>query len=687
MNPWQEAEVRARQAIGQAERALAIGDRIALTRVVQELQAALEIRSDQPEWALVLGRVYEALGDWNGVAGALSPLFAGDPVDFELGVRLATAYRVAGRPRDALRVLDVVLRHSPSFEFAYCLKTQLHAELGEHEQADESYFLARTWTDACPRCDLAIAQSLVTRTQTPDTPEPLAPTGVSARARNNSRPAARAVPLLMRLLRVPETAGQAHEIHLLLAQAHRLSGKPQQVRDSLFSAIQTARASVPPQKLALLHYDLGLVLLYLGDADAAIAQLRKAVEYSPDYADARATLAHQLFRRRQYLPALSAAIKAMELKPGLPGINLLIARCYVQTGHVSFARRALAREAALAERTIADVLAGSGGGGAHVLAAIAKAARRPGASTNVGTTPGVAFGGVASTGALAGGGGGAAGGGGGDGGGAGGGGGAMGGVSALPQAAPFTLPYIPLFPRLSSASRPARPPSDGTGEESVTGESDPERISNGLPEEDGTSAPAGLIDADAFVSPLASQVPSPFTFSSSLFVTPQAAPVATVAAVAAPAVACVPAGVRVELLESLATPEVLLEAAMLADRLRRPRLAVRLLRQLALLAPESPSAWQNLAVLLLRRRRLAEGLSASFRALQLAPHDPAILHNLALAHARCNDFVAATHYVQLARRYHPDDAALAHLHLRLRIARLLAPLKGLRKQLRKRLGR
>lgn len=108
-------------------------------------------------------------------------------------------------------------------------------------------------------------------------------------------------------------------------------------------------------------------------------------------------------------------------------------------------------------------------------------------------------------------------------------------------------------------------------------------------------------------------------------------------------------------LNDLSDDEQVLRLALAWTKARRPRRALAVLnRRDSLTLPPSadlPMLRADLlalrAALLLRKRRYAEGRAAAFAALGLRPHDPHILHNLALAECRRGHFGEARGWASL----------------------------------------
>src|SRR5437773_2560060 len=70
-----------------------------------------------------------------------------------------------GKLRQALQTFQKIEHIDPSFEPAYCNRILTYTELGEHEKAEEMFYLARLYKDHCPRCYYYMGVSLNARGQ------------------------------------------------------------------------------------------------------------------------------------------------------------------------------------------------------------------------------------------------------------------------------------------------------------------------------------------------------------------------------------------------------------------------------------------------------------------------------------------------------------------------------------------
>lgn len=85
--------------------------------------------------------------------------------------------------------------------------------------------------------------------------------------------------------------------------------------------------------------------------------------------------------------------------------------------------------------------------------------------------------------------------------------------------------------------------------------------------------------------------------------------------------------------------------------------AIRLYREAIEKDPELASAWNNLGVVLFRRRRLHEAVEAYEKAAKIEPQNADIYFNMGLAHYKLGDFLVARRSFARALEINPEHAA------------------------------
>jgi tetratricopeptide (TPR) repeat protein len=158
MNDWSNAEAHAERAhqfyeAGQWDKALV------------ELKRALAVNPNQSEWHFGMGLTLEALGRHADAAKAFERVLDLRGDDQETMINLALNLNRADEPARAIETLERVNEADHDCEKGYCLRIESYARLGDHESAEQMFYLARQIVDECPDCYNFIAHSLLLRGQ------------------------------------------------------------------------------------------------------------------------------------------------------------------------------------------------------------------------------------------------------------------------------------------------------------------------------------------------------------------------------------------------------------------------------------------------------------------------------------------------------------------------------------------
>jgi Tfp pilus assembly protein PilF len=158
MNDWSNAEAHAERAhqfyeAGQWDKALV------------ELKRALAVNPNQCEWHFGMGLTLEALGRHGEAAQSFERVLDLRGDDQETMINLALNLNRASEPVRAIKTLERVNRADPDCEKGYCLRIESYTRLGDHESAEQMFYLARQIVDECPDCYNYIAHSLMQRGQ------------------------------------------------------------------------------------------------------------------------------------------------------------------------------------------------------------------------------------------------------------------------------------------------------------------------------------------------------------------------------------------------------------------------------------------------------------------------------------------------------------------------------------------
>jgi tetratricopeptide (TPR) repeat protein len=109
-------------------------------------------------------------------------------------------------------------------------------------------------------------------------------------------------------------------------------------------------------------------------------------------------------------------------------------------------------------------------------------------------------------------------------------------------------------------------------------------------------------------------------------------------------------------------PEVMYEAAMLADRAGKHDLFEQMMRKLIELEPGNAQAHNALGYSLLERNeRIPEAMKLVEKAHQLAPDDAGIIDSMGFGYYRLGDFPKSLEFLRRAYAINPDPEIAAHL--------------------------
>jgi tetratricopeptide (TPR) repeat protein len=109
-------------------------------------------------------------------------------------------------------------------------------------------------------------------------------------------------------------------------------------------------------------------------------------------------------------------------------------------------------------------------------------------------------------------------------------------------------------------------------------------------------------------------------------------------------------------------PEMLYEAALIADKLGKPDVLERLVHRLIELQPNNANAYNVLGYSLLDRNvRVKEGMRLVEKAYQLSPNDAAIIDSVGWGHYRLGNLDKSLEFLRRAFAADPDPEIAAHL--------------------------
>lgn len=291
MNDWTNAEAHAERAhqyyeAGQWDKAL------------KELSRALAVNPDQSEWHFGMGLTLEAMGRHQEAAQSFERVLELRGDDVETMVNLALNLNRAEEPTRAIEVLEHVNDIDSNCEQGYCLRVEAYMLLGDHEKAEEMFYMARQIVDECPACYDSIAQSLSQR-------------GLLDKAQWCWHQTVRLEPYYP-------------GVYANLARVHRQRGHHVRAQRLYLKQLRQDPGDVNTL------VELGVLLMEMQRLDEANEKFRRALELDCTVAPAHLHLGEMALHQGQYQEAQRQLERARRLDAQLPGIHLGMAQIAYQ---------------------------------------------------------------------------------------------------------------------------------------------------------------------------------------------------------------------------------------------------------------------------------------------------------------------------------------------------------------------
>ncbi len=136
MNDWMDAEQR-------IERAQQLCESRRWDEALEQVDRALEINPSNSSWWSSKGYLLDHLERYEAAITAYERALEHDPDDRELLSALGLDCVRTGQLLRAIDIFEHVQRIDPSYEPAYCHRIMMYAELGDHDLAEEMFYLAQ----------------------------------------------------------------------------------------------------------------------------------------------------------------------------------------------------------------------------------------------------------------------------------------------------------------------------------------------------------------------------------------------------------------------------------------------------------------------------------------------------------------------------------------------------------------
>jgi len=319
MTDWDDAERR-------VERAQELFEQRRWHEALAELKAAIHINPYNGSWLFNVGLTLDELGRWDEAIDAYRQALEIDPNDLQSMNHLGVDLHRVGRYDDALRTFEKLEQVDATFEPSYCNRIITFTELGDHEKAEEMFYLARLYKEHCPHCYYNIGCSLHDRKQYD-----------------------RAIYCWQKTLDLDDGHPQ---VRIRIAEALWDKGELEQARQYYLKGLRQD----PGDTDTLL--DLGELLVDMHRLDEAGEKFRRVIELAPEDPAGHYCLGRWMVRRGQYDAAFASFEQVLRLDPTYPGAHLRLAELAHRRKDRRLARRHLRAEILLRpvdQQTLVDL--------------------------------------------------------------------------------------------------------------------------------------------------------------------------------------------------------------------------------------------------------------------------------------------------------------------------------------------
>ncbi len=305
MNDWNDAEQR-------VEKARELFEQRKWLEALEELRAAVNINPYNCTWLFNIGLTLDEMERFEEAVDAYRQSIDLDGENIETLNRMGIDLSRIGRHSEALEAFARIEAIDPAFEPCYCNRIVTYTDLGDHDKAEEMFYLARMYKDDCPHCFYNIGCSLFTR-ELYD----------------------KAIYCWEKTLDLDDCYSQ---VHLRMAEAFRSRGSLEKARQHYLNELRRN----PGDTDTLL--DLGNLLLEMDHIEEAGEKFHRAIELAPEKPDGYYFYGRWLLETGRPEEAAFLLNKALQLDPTYPGAHLQLGRIHHLRGNREAARRHLRNE-------------------------------------------------------------------------------------------------------------------------------------------------------------------------------------------------------------------------------------------------------------------------------------------------------------------------------------------------------
>ena len=316
-NDWNDAEQR-------VEHAQELFEQRKWQEALDELILATTINPYNGGWFFNIGLTLDEMGRLDEAIEAYRRTLEIEPSDIQALYHLGTDLQQTERFGDAIKTFEQIESIDATFEPCYCGRVLCYSELGEHDKAEEMFYLARLYKEHCPACYFNMGCSLAARglfdkaifcwTKTLDSAvngsagaSPLVPGEISQSGHTTA-----------------ELAEMHGEVHVRIAQALWSKGDLEQARQHYVLGLRQD----PGNTHTLL--DLSDLLVEMNRWEEAGEKIRRAIELTPEDPASHFCLGRWMLRCGREDRAIASLKRSLELDPTWPGAHLLMGEAHLR---------------------------------------------------------------------------------------------------------------------------------------------------------------------------------------------------------------------------------------------------------------------------------------------------------------------------------------------------------------------
>lgn len=313
---WQDAEAR-------AEKAHELFDRGKIEAAIKELRAAIRINPHNHLWHFDMGMMLDQLARYDEAVGAFRRALEVSPDDIESLNALGIDLTRTGAPQAALACFERCEKLDRGYEPSYCNRIMAYTDLGDHDKAEEMFYLARQLSDECPYCSFNLGESLYRRGLYP-----------------------KAIECWKHVIRMDPDHG---DVHFRIGGAYWAQGNLRTARRHFREQLRRD----PGHTDALL--DLGRLSLENDRPELAREKFRHVLELDPSNSFAWSLMGEAEMRIGRDFQAQVALNRSLRLDAEQPWVRLGLAQVAIDRGEVTRATDLISAELAL-KHELMDVL-------------------------------------------------------------------------------------------------------------------------------------------------------------------------------------------------------------------------------------------------------------------------------------------------------------------------------------------